>query len=89
MVGFPGTIAGDPSPGRPPGETTPRRCPICGVGLRGRQTSACSDKHRAAKSRRARVPIPAQDLRGLRDGLVAMLDTLWEIKVTLEKYLGG
>ncbi len=48
MVGFPGTIAGDPSPGRPPGETTPRRCPICGVGLRGRQTSACSDKHRAA-----------------------------------------
>ncbi len=53
----------------------------------GRQTSACSDKCRAAKSRRARIPIPAQDLRRLRDGLVAMLDSLWEAKATLEKYL--
>ncbi len=88
MVGFPGTISGDPSPGRPPGEATARICPICGVGLKGRQTTACSDKHRAAKSRRARVPIPAQDLRGLRDGLVSMLDSLWEVKATLEKYLG-
>ncbi len=70
------------------GATPPGRCPICGVGLRGRQTSACSDKCRAAKSRRKRVPIPAQDLRGLRDGVVALLDSLWEMKATLEKYLG-
>ncbi len=76
VVGSPATIVDDPSPGRPPGETTPRICPICGVGLRGRQTSACSDKHRAALSRRKRVPIPAQDLQVLRDGLVALLDGL-------------
>ncbi len=88
VVGSLGPVSGSPTPDRPPGETTPKTCPICGAGLRGRQTSACSDKHRAAKSRRARVPIPAQDLRGLRDGLVALLDSLWEIKATLEKYLG-
>ncbi len=89
VVGSPGTLTGDPSPSRPAGETTARICPICGAGLRGRQTSACSDKHRAAISRRKRIPIPTQDLRGLRDGLVAILDTLWEMKITLEKFLGG
>ncbi len=88
VVGSGDTIQADAYPDRPLRESTPRICPICGVGLRGRQTSACSDKHRAAKSRRARVPISAQDLRGLRDGLVALLDSLWEIKATLEKYLG-
>ncbi len=87
VVGSPGTITGNPTLDRPPKATTPRTCPICGEGLKGRQTSACSDKHRAAKSRRKRVPIPAQDLRGLRDGLVAMLDSLWEMKARLETYL--
>ncbi len=48
MVGFPGTIAGDAYANWPLRETRPKACPICGVGLRGRQTSACSDKHRAA-----------------------------------------
>ncbi len=89
VVGFGDTIQADAYPERPPREITPRICPICGAGLRGRQTSACSDKCRAAKSRRKRVPIPAQDLRGIRDGLVALLDTLWEVKATLEKYLRG
>ncbi len=87
VVGSPGTITGDPSPGRPPRETVPKTCPICGAGLRGRQTSACSDKHRAAKSRQKRVLVKAEDARLLRDALISLLDAAWEMKVTLDAYL--
>jgi predicted nucleic acid-binding Zn ribbon protein len=37
-----------PEPARPV-------CPVCGAPLRGRQKSACSDKHRAELSRRTRA----------------------------------
>ncbi len=63
-------------------------CPICGVPLKGRQRSACSGRHRAAKSRQARVPIKAENGRVLRDALVTLLDAAWEMKVTLEAVLG-
>jgi len=78
-------------------------CPVCGTPLRGRQRSACSDRCRAALSRRRRIPVRAQDLRDLRvlvretvdrvseikaDATV-MLDRLWEAKTALEGYLGG
>ncbi len=32
----------------------PRPCPVCGQAVTGRKTSSCSDKCRAAKSRRNR-----------------------------------
>ncbi len=65
VVGSPGTIVDDPTLDRPPKATTPRTCPICGVGLRGRRTSACSDKHRAAKSRRRRIAVTVEAFRSL------------------------
>ncbi len=76
VVGFPGTPTGDPSPGRSPGETTPRICPICGAGLKGRQTSGCSDKHRAALSRQRRAEDKAQrdaQVRGLLERAMRLL----------------
>ncbi len=79
VVGFADSIVGDPDLGRPPGEIEARICPVCGAGLKGRQTSACSDRCRAAKSRRSRIPVKAEDLRELRALLVAKLD----------KYLAG
>ncbi len=64
-------------------------CPICGVvGLKGRQISACSNRCRATKSRRARVLVKTEDGRILRDALVTLLDAAWEMKVTLEAVLG-
>ncbi len=89
VVGFPGTLTDDPSPRRPPEETTPRICPICGVELRGRQTSACSDKHRAALSRRKRIPVKAEELRHLRALVTTTLESLWEAKAALHRYGGG
>ncbi len=77
-----------PTLDRPPRETRPRPCPICGVGLRGRQTSACSDKHRAAKSRRKRVPVKAEELRDLRALVKTTLESLWEAKAALDRYVG-
>ncbi len=56
------------------GDTIPT-CPICNRPLTGRQTSACSDRCRAAKSRRRRIPVAVEDFRKLR----ALLD----------KYLAG
>ncbi len=87
MVGSGDTIQADAYPDRPLRESTPRICPICGVELKGRQTSACSDKHRAALSRRKRIPVKAENARVLRDALIALLDAAWEMKATLEKYV--
>ena len=63
-------------------------CPICGHAMTGRQTSACSDKCRATKSRRKRVPLPVADWRAIRASLTAALEAVWEAKATLEKYGG-
>ena len=77
-----------------------RSCPICGTPLTGRQ-KACSGKCRAALSRRKRIPVKAEDLRDLwglaketigrvseiKADATAMLERLWEAKVSLEKYL--
>lgn len=54
VVGFGGPIAGAPYPGSPPEAIAAKTCPICGVALRGRQISPCSDRCRATKSRRRR-----------------------------------
>ncbi len=89
VVGSGDTIQGDAYPDRPLGEIRPRTCPICGAGLKGRQTSACSDKHRAAKSRRARVPVKAEELRNLRALVKTTLESLWEAQAKLDKYVGG
>jgi hypothetical protein len=50
-----------------------------------RKTSACSDKCRAAKSRRRRVPLPAAEARAIRESLNAALEVVWEAKATLER----
>ena len=81
---------------------SPGCCPICGRPLRGRQR-CCSGRCRAALSRRRRIPVKAEDLRGLRvlvtetvervseikADATAMLDRLWEAKTALERYLNG
>ena len=56
-----------------------RPCPVCGQAMTGRRTSACSDKCRATKSRRQRVPIPVDKYRDILASLTAA-------KATLEKY---
>jgi len=89
VVGSQDTIAAALTPDSPRGETPPGACPICGGGLKGRQTSACSDKCRAAKSRRRRIPVNAEVLRDLRALLDTTLESLWEARTTLEKYGGG
>jgi len=66
-----------------------RPCPVCGTPLRGRQTSACSDKCRAAKSRRRRVPLPVAEAQAIRADLTRALEAVWEAKATLEKYESG
>ena len=66
-----------------------RPCPVCGAPLRGRQTSAGSDRCRAAKSRRKRVPLPVAEARAIRADLTRALEAVWGAKATLEKYGGG
>jgi predicted nucleic acid-binding Zn ribbon protein len=46
-----------------------RPCPVCGEPMTGRRTSACSDKCRAAKSRRRR----GADLALVEDALTRVL----------------
>ncbi len=68
----------DPIPTRP--------CPACGAPMTGRRTSACSDRCRAAKSRRTRIPLPIAEAREIKAGLTMLLDTVWHMKATLAKY---
>jgi hypothetical protein len=63
-----------------------RPCPVCVGAMPGRRTSACSDRCRAAKSRRRRVALPVGTCRDIRASLTAILETAWEIKATLERY---
>jgi len=94
VVDFPGSIAGAASPDSPPGAIAPgkanrRTCPICGRRLPGRQTSACSDRCRAALSRRKRIAIERQDLQELRGLLQITRDRLWAAQPALDRQLGG
>ncbi len=63
-----------------------RPCPVCGEPMTGRKTSACSDKCRAAKSRRRRLPLPVAEAREIKASLTMILDTAWQIKATLDRY---
>ena len=65
-----------------------RPCPICGAPMLGRRQSACSDRCRAAKSRRARVRLPVSESRRIKASLATILETAWEIKATLEGHGG-
>jgi len=53
--------------------------------MTGRKTSACSDRCRARKSRRARVPLPVSEANAIRESLMAALEAVWEAKATLER----
>ena len=55
----------------------------------GRKTSACSDKCRAKKSRRARVLLPVAEAKNIRASLTTALEAVWEAQAALEKYGGG
>jgi predicted nucleic acid-binding Zn ribbon protein len=59
---------------------------VCGTAMSGRQTTACSDRCRAAKSRRARVPLLVREVREIRARSTTILERAWEIKATLERY---
>ncbi len=50
-----------------------RSCPVCGRPLTGRQTSACSDRCRAALSRRTRAEGQAERDRRVRELLEAAM----------------
>lgn len=54
--------------------------------MTGRKTSACSDRCRAAKSRRARVPLPLSEAREMKASLTTILETAWAVRATLERY---
>jgi len=62
-----------------PGEgvvASSRPCPICGTALTGRQESACSDRCRAARSRRRQTEGLAHRDRRVRELLEAALRVL-------------
>ena len=66
-----------------------RPSPMCGATTEGRKTTACSNKCRALKRRRARVPLPVAEAREIRASLTTILETAWEIQATLERYGTG
>ena len=66
-----------------------RPCPVCGHAMAGRKTSVCSDKCRAAKRRRRRVPLPVAEAQAIRAKLTAALRTIDEAKATWEQYGSG
>lgn len=83
---IPATIGAAPSPDSHPGEIgqntpefpgAPRRpCPVCGAPLTGAKTSACSDRCRAAKSRRRRADALTERDRLVRELLEAAVRAL-------------
>jgi hypothetical protein len=60
-----------------------RPCPVCGQAMTGRRRSACSDRCRAAKSRRGRLPLPVAEANTIRASLTTALEAV------LERYGGG
>jgi len=63
-----------------------RPCPVCGEPMTGRKTSACSDRCRAAKSRRRRVPLSVDEAKAIRASLTTALEAVSDAKSTLERY---
>ena len=55
---------------------SPKRCPVCGGAMPGRKTSACSDKCRAALSRRMRAEKQTERHRRMRAYLEAAVRIL-------------
>jgi len=55
---------------------SPRPCPVCGHAMTGRRTSACSDKCRAALSRRTRAEQQAERDQRVRELLEAAVRVL-------------
>jgi hypothetical protein len=53
--------------------------------MTGRLTSACSDKCRAAKSRRRRVVLPVDEAKMMQESLTAALESLYQVKTTVER----
>ena len=51
-------------------------CPVCGAPLRGRQRNACSDKSRAARSRRERAEEQTEWNQRVRELLEAAVRVL-------------
>ncbi len=72
VIGSGDAMQAPPDPERPRREIGPRTCPICGNGLTGRQTSACSDKCRAALSRRRRAQAITDREREIRGHVKAL-----------------
>ena len=66
-----------------------RPCPVCGQPMTGGQTSACSGKCRAIKSRRRRILLPADEDTAIRAKLRSAMEAIWEANATLERYGGG
>ena len=66
--------------------SSPGVCPGCGKALTGRQ-KCCSGKCRAALSRQRRIAVPVEELRVLRSLVKTTLETLWEAKAKLDKYV--
>jgi len=58
---------------------------VCGQAMTGRRTCACSDKCRAAKSRRRRVALPVDEAKMMQESLTAALESLCQVKTTLER----
>ncbi len=52
---------------------SPRPCPVCGEAMTGRKTSACSDRCRAAWSRRRRAEAQTERDRRVRELLEAAM----------------
>jgi hypothetical protein len=59
------------------------------VALKGRQKSACSDRCRAALSRRLHIPVPRKRLVEIRALLASTLEELYQAKGEIERALGG
>lgn len=69
------------------GEGSRPPCPTCGTPLRGRQRSACSDRCRAAKSRRRRIPFPLEQAREIRHLVRELAETSERAQRLLEDVL--
>jgi hypothetical protein len=63
-----------------------RPCPVCGQAMRGRKTSACSDRCRAATSRWTRIPLPVVEARAIRESRGAILEPVSRINEPLGRY---
>jgi predicted nucleic acid-binding Zn ribbon protein len=63
-----------------------RPCPACGRVMPGRRTSACSDRCRAAESRRRVIPLPVAEATALRASLTRALPAVEGSKAAMARY---